>query len=125
MSVGESTTHAHAILNILRGTAAAGITPYVQLHTGDPGAAGTANQSATTARQQVSFAAPAAGSMTAPAVTWSNWAAGTETISHVSLWDASTGGGFRKSAALDASKTIENGDSLNVTLTATQGPIAA
>lgn len=125
MTVGQSTTHAHAILNVLRNTAYAGITPYVKLHTGDPGAAGTANASAETTRQLVSFAAPSAGSMTAPAVSWTSWSAGSETVSHVSLWTASTAGTFVQSAALTASKPVTNGDDLNVTLTATQGPLAA
>lgn len=125
MTVGQSTTHAHSILNVLRNTSYSGITPYVKLHTGDPGAAGTSNASAETDRQAVTFGAPSAGSMTASAVQWTAWDAGAETISHVSLWTASTAGTFLQSAALAASKAVSNGDTLSVTLTATQGPIAA
>ncbi len=125
MTVGQSTTHAHAILNVLRNTAYSGIAPFVKLHTGDPGAAGTANASAETDRQSVSFGSPSSGSMTATAVQWTAWDAGSETISHVSLWTASTAGTFLQSAALSASKAVGNGDTLSVTLTATQGPLAA
>lgn len=125
MSVGQSTVLAHAILNILRNTSATGFTPWVKLHTGDPGAAGTANASANTTRMSPTFGAPAAGSMTAPAITWAAWAAGTETITHISVWDANVAGAFQQSGALAAPKTVENADTLNITITATQGPVAA
>lgn len=128
MTVGESTTHADAILNILRATNATGITPWIKLHTGDPGAAGTANASAETDRVSPTFAAPTTvstnRSTTAPAISWTAWNVGTETITHVSLWDDQTAGNFRKSAQLTTPKTVEDGDTLNITLTATQGPLA-
>jgi hypothetical protein len=123
--VGQSTAHAHAIINVARGTAYTGFTPWLQLHTGDPGAAGTANASAETDRKQVTFAAPAAGSAVAPAVSWTGWDVGTETITHTSMWDAAAAGNFKMSSALAASKTVQNGDTLNVTATLTQGPIAS
>lgn len=125
MTVGLSTTHAHAILNIYRGTTYTATDVYVRLHTGDPGASGTANASAETTRKQLTFAAPSAGSMAATQVSWTSWAAGTETVTHVSLWTASTAGTFLQSGALSASKTVENGDTLNVTVTAAYTPIAA
>lgn len=126
MTVGQSTTHAHGILNLLRATtytAPAGV--YLKAHTGDPGAAGTANASAETTRKAVTFGAPSAGSSVAPAVSWASWSAGSETITHVSLWDALTSGTFLQSGALAVSKSVTNGDTLNVTVTATQGPLAA
>lgn len=125
MTVGISTTHSHAVLNVLRGTAYTGVTPYLKLHTGDPGAAGTANASAETTRKAVTFGAPSAGSAVASAVSWTAWSAGAETISHVSLWDNATAGNFLMSAALAASKTLANSDTLNVTVTAAQGTLAA
>lgn len=126
MTVGLSTTHAHAILNVFRGTTyTAPASVWLRLHTGDPGAAGTANASAETSRRQVTFGAPSAGSSVASAVSWTGWTAGTETITHVSLWDASTAGNFLISGALAASKTVANGDTINVTPTATQGTLAA
>jgi hypothetical protein len=125
MTVGLSTAHASAILNVFRGTTYTGVTPYLKVHTGDPGAAGTANASAETTRKAVTFAAPSAGSSVATAVTWTPWVAGSETISHVSLWDAATAGNFLASGVLAASKPVTNGDTLNVTVTATQGTLAA
>lgn len=128
MTVGESTTHADAILNLLRATNATGFTPYFKLHTGDPGANGTANASAETDRVAATFPAPSTvstnRSTTAPAISWTAWNVGDETITHVSCWDAITAGTFRKSAQLSTPKSVQDGDTLNLTLTATQGPLA-
>jgi hypothetical protein len=50
----------------------------------------------------------------------------TETISHISLHDASTAGSFLWSVALTASKSVINGDTLSLTsLTLAFTPIAA
>lgn len=126
MTVGQSSTHAHAILNVLRATNyTAPASVWLKAHTGDPGSAGTSNASAETTRKQVTFGAPSSGSSVASAVSWASWTAGSETISHVSLWDASTAGNFLQSGALAVSKAVTNGDTLNVTVTATQGPLAA
>lgn len=125
MTVGLSTAHAHGLLNVFRATNYTAVTPWLRLHTGDPGSAGTANASAETDRKQLTFAAPSAGSMAASAVSWAAWDAGTETITHVSIWDASSAGNFLQSGALSASKTVQNSDTLNVTVTATMGALAA
>ncbi len=125
MSVGQSAVHANAILDTMRGNAMAAFTPYLKLHTGDPGAAGAANASAETDRVLLVFAAPANGSTTAAVAAWAGWNVGTENITHVSLWTLAAGGVFRGSGILDASQNVQDGDTLNVTVTATQGPIAA
>jgi hypothetical protein len=39
----------------------------------------------------------------------------TETISHISVWDASSAGNFLFSAALTTPKSVNNGDTLNLT----------
>jgi hypothetical protein len=125
MTVGLSTTHAHAYLNVLRGTTYTGIaTVTVKLHTGDPGAAGTTNASAEATSKTVTWSAPSAGSMSLSAsVSWTNWTAGTETISHLSMWDGAT---FLRSVTLTSSKTVNNGDTLTLnTLTLSITPIAA
>jgi hypothetical protein len=99
---------------------------YVKLHTGDPGSAGTANASAVTTRYAATFSAASAGSMALSSMggTWSM--TGTETISHISLYDASTAGNFLWSVALTASKSVVNGDTLSLTsLTLAFTPIAA
>ena len=99
---------------------------YVKLHTGDPGSAGTANASAVTTRYAVTFSAASAGSMALSSMggTWSM--TGTETISHISLYDAATAGNFLWSVALTASKSVVSGDTLSLTsLTLAFSPIAA
>ena len=116
-------------LNVLRGTnITAPGSVFVKLHTGDPGSAGTSNASANTTRPAITWAAAAAGSMamngTAPS--WLAWASGTETITHVSLWDNATAGNFLASAALAASKLVNNTDNLALaTFGVSVTPIAA
>lgn len=87
---------------------------YVKLHTGDPGEDGTSNAAGTTTRIAASFAAAASGACSSDADTlWTN--VGTaETISHVSLWDASTAGNCLGSGALAATKTVAIGDDFKI-----------
>jgi hypothetical protein len=134
MTVGLSAVNtANAWLNTLRGTSAAtftGVTTmFVQLHTGDPGASGTANVSSVTTRPALNYGAASAGSQSAIATlpSWATWA-GTngEVVTHISTWGASSAGTFYYSAALTASKTVNTGDTLNLTaLTVSLTPIAA
>ena len=87
---------------------------YVQLHTGDPGAAGTSNVATESTRKQASFAAASAGAITTDAaLEWTNVAA-TETITHVSLWDASSGGNFLGSDDLSSSAALTAGDTFRI-----------
>lgn len=99
---------------------------YVQLHIGDPGAAGTSNTSAVTTREAVSWSAASGGSKSESGAPTS-WSMTTgETISHISCWDASTSGNFLLSAALSSSRAVVNGDSVSLTtLTVALTPIAA
>lgn len=134
MTVGLSAVNtANAWLNVLRGTSAATFTAvttlFVQLHTGDPGASGTSNVSSVTTRPALNFGAASAGSQSAIATlpSWAAWA-GTngEVVTHISVWGASSAGTFYYSAALTASKTVNTGDTLNLTsLTVALTPIAA
>lgn len=100
-------------------------TIYAKLHTGDPGAAGTANASAQTTRIATTFAAAAAGSIAmnnTPEFTLN----ATETITDVSFWDASTGGNFLYSAQASVSKGGVSGDIIRVaTNTVGLTPLAA
>lgn len=121
MAVGISTTLANSWLNTIRGGAAgttytAPAAVYVQLHTANPGTAGSTSISTTTTRVAATFGAAAAGviSMT-NTPTWSNWA-GTngEVLTHISVWDALSAGNFLWSAALSASKTINTGDTFTL-----------
>lgn len=119
MSVGiHAANLANKILDHLRGSTAwtqpGGL--YVKLHIGDPGSAGTANPSTVTTRSAATYAAASGGAI-ALTGTLPNWAmtAG-ETITHVSVWDASTSGNFLWSAQLASSKAVVNGDTLTLTV---------
>lgn len=125
MTTGLASADAASKLNVWRGTSYTGVSVFCKLHTGDPGAAGTANASAVTTRNAVTWNAPSAGSMTLSALSGYNMT-GSETITHLSLWDASTAGSFLGSAALSASKPVTSGDTLTITtLTVSYTPIAA
>lgn len=125
MTVGLSAALANSILNYFRATNLTAISPFMKLHTGDPGAAGTANPSAVTTRNAVTFAAPSGGVMALSSVGSYSMTA-TESITHVSFWDAATAGTFVRSEAMTAPVGVVNGSTLNyTTLTFTLTPIAA
>lgn len=118
MTVGlATTTLANRILDHLRGgtawTQPSGL--YVKLHIGDPGSAGTSNASAVTTRSQATFAAAASGAIALTGTNPSWTMTASETISHVSVWDASTAGNFLWSVALSASKAVVSSDTLTLT----------
>jgi hypothetical protein len=103
-------------------------TCWVKLHTADPGASGaTAAAAGDTSRKQATMAAAAGGSKAASASVgpWTN--AGTsETVSHISLWTASTAGTFNASGVLAASQAWVSTNTLTLTaLTVSVTPIAA
>ena len=128
MAIGLSTINlVNKWLNILSGSSFTGIAGvYVQLHTDDPGAAGTANVSAETTRKLTTWDAADSEEMTMAAILqWTAWSVGAETISHISLWDAATAGNFLWSGALGIAKTVSNDDALNLTsLTVGVTPLA-
>jgi hypothetical protein len=114
-------------LNVLRGTNATGIaTPFIKLHTGDPGAAGANLASAVTTRVACTWAAPASNAIALNG-TLPSWSmTTTETISHISLWDASTAGNFIASVALTVPQAVVNTNTFVLnTLGVTFTPIAA
>lgn len=116
MTAGLSTVNtANAWLNVLRGTTFTGAAgTFIQLHTADPGASGTANISAVTTRQSATFSAAASGAIAlsnSPAFTMTT----TETITHISVHSASSAGTFYWSAALTTSKAVVNTDTLTFT----------
>jgi hypothetical protein len=90
---------------------------WVKLHTGDPGEAGTSNAASETTRKQVtSFAAASGGSKaSSAAISWTNYPA-TETISYVSLWDASTAGNCLGSGAVSPSVAMTGPGSNTLTI---------
>lgn len=130
MAVGAHAVNlANKWLNVLSGTTfTAPTNTFVQLHTGDPGAAGTTAASAETDRKQLTWSAASGGSkaIVATLPSWTAWDVGSETINHITLWDASTAGNFMMSIALTTAKPMTNGDTLNLTsLTVALTPIAA
>lgn len=131
MTVGVSAANvAHKMLDgVLR--ASAWTMPsavYVKLHTADPGSAGaTAAAAGSTTRVVITHNAASSGSSaisgTAPA--WTNGGT-SESLTHVSYWDASTAGNFLGSAALTVSKAWASGDTFTLsTDTWSVTPIAA
>ena len=88
---------------------------YVQLHTGDPGPAGTSNVAAGIDRAPVSFAAAASGT-TSDVASFTIPAAGGP-FSHVSLWTAATDGTFDGSGACTPAETFGGAGTLDVTVT--------
>jgi hypothetical protein len=90
---------------------------WAKLHVGDPGEAGTTNAASETTRKQVtSFAASSGGSKaSSAAVSWTNYPA-TETISHVSLWDAGTAGNCLGAGAVSPSVAMVGPGSNTLTI---------
>lgn len=131
MTVGLSTANlANSWLDTLSNTSfTAGTTLFAQMHTADPGAAGTTAASVYTTRATLAWSAASAGSKAisgAASFGTISGLGGTETITHISVWNASSAGTFRYSFALSASKVIQNGDTVNLsTHTISLTPLAA
>lgn len=126
MAYGIHTTNfAAGLLNTVKGSSFALLGTWIQLHIGDPGAAGTANLSLNTTRQQATFASAASGTIAlqSPPNSWNM--TGTETIVAISIWSASTGGVPYWTAPLTASQAVNNGDTLTLnTCSLSIGPLA-
>lgn len=101
---------------------------WVKLHTADPGAAGaTAAAVGDATRKQATMAAAAGGSKASSASVgpWTNGGT-SETLSHISIWSASTAGTFNASAALSSSQAWASTNTFTLTsLTIAITPIAA
>lgn len=99
---------------IFNGTSYVEADRYVQLHIGDPGETGAGNVAAETTRKSVTSAAASSGTFTSVNdLQWTN-VAGTETISHISIWDASTSGNCLWYGALTVSKAVNAGDTFTI-----------
>lgn len=87
--------------------------PWIKMHVGVPGAAGTTNPATETTRKQATFAAASAGSMATNAqLAWTN-VAGTETYTHYSMWTASTAGTCGHTGAVTANP-VTAGDNFTI-----------
>lgn len=97
MATGFGTAGANAALDAL-----VQAYPWVKLHLGDPGAAGTANPATETTRKQATFSAASGGAVTnSGAIAWPSYPA-TEDPTHFTLWSASSGGTFGASGTITA-----------------------
>jgi hypothetical protein len=116
-------------LNVLRGTTFTGaVGQFVQLHTADPGAAGTTAVSSVTTRPSLTWAAPSGNAIAnSNSPQWTSWA-GTngEIITDVSIWSASSAGTFYLSIQLTVSKTVNTGDTVTLSSASISlAPVAA
>ena len=93
-------------------------TTYLALYTSDPTDADTGTEitGGSYVRQAITFGAPANGTSTnSAAVEFPQATADWGIISHVAIRDAVTSGNLLFHTALDASKTINNGDVFKIT----------
>lgn len=124
MADGISVTTANSMLTTLVGGTTSS---YVQLHTGDPGTAGTGSVSSVTTRENVTWNAPSGGSVNSSNMpAWTSWA-GTngEVDTDISFWNAVTAGTFNMSIQLSSSVTMNTGDSLTLTAISVSIPTAS
>jgi hypothetical protein len=100
-------------LNTLRNTPFVAPITCIQLHTGQPGAAGTAHPSAVTSRASATFTAGSNGgfSLTGALPIWAMTAS--ETISHISVWsgfESDVSAVFLFSMPLTVPQQVASGD---------------
>lgn len=88
-------------------------TVYAKMHTGDPGANGTASASSVATRYACAFAAAASGSIS-QSNTPEHTLSGTETIAGVSFWDHPTAGNFLWSSQANVAKSGASGDIIRI-----------
>jgi hypothetical protein len=133
MAVGLSTVNlANAWLNMLKATAfTAPTATWVELHTADPGSAGTTAVSVgSTTRLQVTTgnwtnAASGVLAMTAAIGPWTNGGT-SETISHLAVFSLSSAGTFWWSVPLTTPQAWASGNTFTLnTLTVAFTPLAA
>lgn len=91
-------------------------THYLSLHTSNPGETGATGEisGGAYARQSIGFTVTNNTATNTAVVEFPTATASWGTISHIAIWDASTGGNAIAYAALTASKTIGSGDVLRL-----------
>lgn len=117
MALGFASAESDKILNAFgNATAYTGTsTPFVKLHVGSPGAAGTSNPAGNTSRQALSFGTSSGGSMlNDTALTWTSVST-SETYTFFSIWDASSSGNFLGSGTVTAN-AVTAGDTFTVAI---------
>jgi chitodextrinase len=128
MATGASAARLDAFLAEYAGS-------YVQLHSGDPGASGTANVStATTVRKQVTLGSAETNSgnrrrRNSVIVRWdAGDVTGSQSATHASLWDAASSGTFLGSFALASPVSLTSGTPAEIPINGLEvngGPVAA
>lgn len=120
MALGLSATIANDFLEWLFNASATATAPtniYIQLHTGDPGASGTANVAGNATRKDLTSAmgTAASGAITnTSAITWTAGEVDTsEDYTHWALFDASTAGTFLCSGTVTAN-AVTAGDEFTI-----------
>lgn len=89
--------------------------PWIKLHVGAPGAAGTSNAATETTRKQVTWDASASGhSQNSNGLSWAT-VAGSEDYTHFTLWSASTAGNFGASGQITANP-VASGDTFAIAI---------
>lgn len=107
MATGLSAYLANKFLDAVgNGTAYSAANVYIKLHTGDPGANGTANAATETTRKEVTFASASAGAIASDAaVTWTN-IAGSQDATYFTAWDNLSAGNFLFSGSITGNAYI-------------------
>lgn len=107
MATGLSAYLANKFLDAVgNGTAYSAANIYIKLHTGDPGANGTANAATETTRKEVTFATASAGAIVSDAaVTWTN-IAGSQDATFFTAWDNLSAGNFLFSGSITGNAYI-------------------
>ncbi len=117
MATGLSAAQRNGILDAVAGRALFPVntTPWIKIHTGDPGASGATAAAGNTTRIQSTFgAAASAGSISSTAAAaWTNVSTA-ETYAWISLWSASTAGTFYGNAQLTTARTVAVGDNFTI-----------
>lgn len=101
----------NAVLDAILNNTALAKTPYVSLHSGDPGLDGSNELSGSNyGRVAATIGAPTSGAASnSAAVTFPTASGDWSEATYFGVWDASTSGNFLGGAALDTSRTVLNG----------------
>ena len=93
-------------------------TLYLSAHTANPDEDGSGTEVSTSgtayARQAVTFSVTGNVASTSADVEYATATANYGTVTHIAVWDASTGGNMLGYASLTSSKVIETGDAFRV-----------
>lgn len=108
---------------------------WIQFHTGDPGAAGSANTTASVAgRKQITLEAVNTSGTNrrrrnSVLIRWdAGDVTGSATLSHYSVWSASTAGTFLISGSLSSSVSVSSGTPIEIAVNQLEfaiGPVAS